>query len=99
MATSYYAWTPIRGGTTEKPINVALGEKVTHSKLEISEADFQAMIDSGAVREKPYPVPEEFKGSAVDFVREQLAEMTTVGSDLDEAEAQAEVSKLEKTNK
>lgn len=90
MAT-YYAWTEIKGSN----IVIPRGDKVTAAKLEIKEVEFQAMIDAGAIRTKQYPVPDGYQGSAIDYMRDQLREATSVADDLGEVEAQVDVSILE----
>jgi len=92
MAKTYYAWTPLKSGTLEEPLAIARGAKVTAKDLGIPVAEFEALIDSGAVREKPFPAPDDYEGSAIDWLREQLAEAT---SSVEEASAQSEVSVLE----
>lgn len=90
MAKTYYAWSMIQAGTLEKPVTVQRGAKVTQDGLGISKADFDAMIESGSVRDRPYPAPDDYPGSAIDYLRDQLAEATSV-SDLEEASANSEL--------
>lgn len=94
---AHYAWSEIKSGTAEKPITVKLGDSVTAKGLGIDDENFQALIDAGAVRDKKYPVPqdEDWDGSAVDYLRQQLAE-TTGDSSTEEASALAEIDELEK---
>lgn len=104
MAT-YYAWSNILTyedvgkDKDQKRVVVARGEKVTAAKLGIPDEEFQAMIDAGAVRTKQYPAPDDYQGSAVDYLRDQLREATS-GYDegIEEAEAQNELSQLEKVS-
>lgn len=93
---AHYAWSEIKSGTAEKPIVVELGDTVTAKALGIPEKEFQALIDAGSVRDKKYPVPkdEEWEGSAVDYLRQQLSEATG-GSSTEEASALAEINELE----
>jgi hypothetical protein len=88
----YYAWSDIRnGGKTEERKSpdgrlrtVVLernvtprGEAVTKAKLDVSDEEWDALIDGGSVR--PYPVPEE----ANDFVsptQAVIARLTKPGS-------------------
>ena len=88
---TYYAWSPIRGGkrTGEgddakvEAVNVAAGETVTASKLGVSKEEFQALVDSGAVRTQKYPdLPEGYQDSPVNFMRQQALE---AAGDNDEA--------------
>jgi hypothetical protein len=92
MAKTYYAWSPIKAGTVEEPLAIARGAKISARDLGISAAAFEALIDSGAVRDKPFPAPDDYEGSAIDWLRDQLAEAT---SSVEEASAQSEVSVLE----
>ncbi len=98
MAKTHYAWSQIQGGSEEKPVKVARGSKVTASNLGISEQEFEAHILAGAIREKPFPAPDDYQGSAVDYLREQLAE-AQLTSALDEAEAVAELAIVEEKSK
>jgi hypothetical protein len=60
-----YAWSPIRyGGETGDPQNpsapttfemVNVGDEVDAGKLGISDEEFEALVESGAVRDIPYP--------------------------------------------
>lgn len=52
---TYYAWSPIRTG---KGSVVKVGESVNAKKLEVSDEDFEGLVESGAVRKRKYPVPE-----------------------------------------
>lgn len=89
---AYYAWSAIKAGTLEDPINVARGAKVAAKDLGISAAEFEALIESGSIRDKPFPAPSGYDGSAIDHLRDQLAE---ADSSVDEATAQSEVNALE----
>src|SRR5262245_41388699 len=91
---AHYAWSDIRGGTAEKPVLVTRGSKVTQSELGLSDANWQEMLDSGAVRDKQFPAPDDYQGSALDYLRDQLAEAQAV-SPLDEEEAVVELAALE----
>lgn len=91
---AHYAWSDIKAGTIEKPVTAARGDEVSKSKLGVSDADWQAMLDAGAVREKRFPAPQGFDGSAVDYVRQQLQEATAMSS-LDEEEAASELARVE----
>lgn len=102
MATSHYAWTDIvtyEAGKDdqEKRVVVKRGEKVTAGGLGVNQEEFQAMISAGSIRKKPYPAPDDFQGSAVDYLREQLREATSVHDEsVEEAEALNDLSQLEK---
>ena len=89
---AYYAWSAIQAGTLENPIAIARGAKVTAKDLGIPAAEFQALVDSGAVRDKPFPAPKGYEGSAIDYLRDQLAEAS---SSIEEASAQFNVEELE----
>ena len=91
MAETHYAWTPIKGGTAEKPVNIARGAKVTKSDLGVSDADWDAMVQAGAIRTKKHPAPEDYEGSAVDYLRERLQEAQEM-SGVDEEEAASELA-------
>lgn len=90
---AHYAWSDIRAGTTDKPVNVARGEEVSKSKLGINDTEWDALVAGGSAREKKFPAPKEFEGSAVDFVRQQLQEATSMSS-LDEEEAASELKDI-----
>jgi hypothetical protein len=65
-----YAWAPIDAG--EKQFK--LGDSVSAGDLEIDDREFQALVDSGAVREyEPPKLPDTYQGSILDYVREQRA--------------------------
>lgn len=99
MAT-YYAWSKINGTDKDgEPLITERGEKVTQTSLNVDAKEFQAMVDSGAIRPKPFPAPDDFQGSAVDYFREQLREVTAASDEtIEEAEAIHELSELEKVS-
>ena len=71
-----YAWAPIDAG--EKKFK--LGDSVSASDLGVEDANFQALLDSGAVREyEPPKMPATFQGSVLDYVREQRAKKRRSG--------------------
>jgi hypothetical protein len=81
MADSkYYAWTDIMGasepdskGNRLPVVVVKRGSTVSAKKLNISDEDFNQLIESGSVRTTAFPdLPEGFTGSPVDHWREQL---------------------------
>jgi hypothetical protein len=80
MAT-YYAWSPIATGRDEKTWQMQYkkpGESVSASSLNVSETQFQQLVDSGAVRTAKYPdIPEEWEGSVLDWLRAQADEADT----------------------
>lgn len=47
----YYAWSPIRSVKGD----IKVGDVVDPKALEMSEDDFQYLVDTGAVRTKEYP--------------------------------------------
>lgn len=57
MAGALYAWSPILKEPDEKGRAqfVKLGETVTASDLDMTDEDFQYLVDVKAVREQPYP--------------------------------------------
>lgn len=77
---TYYAWSPIRFGKLGE-MNAAgvvkvdagtvkVGEEVSAGKLGVSEEEFQAYIDSGAVRPQEFPeLPENFQDSPINHIR------------------------------
>lgn len=88
---AYYAWSPIKGGTADKPVTVARGESVSKSDLGVSDADWQALIDAGAIRDKKFPAPKDYEGSVIDYLRDQLREAQSVSA-VDEEEAASELA-------
>ena len=80
---AYYAWSDIRyGAEVDKDGNktadkmVKAGDTVTQKNLGVSDADWQALVDAGSVREYEYPdMPDTYQGSPVDFLREKLADV------------------------
>jgi hypothetical protein len=91
---AFYAWSPIRGGTHDKPVNIARGEKVTQSDLGAGDADWNAYLESGAIREKEFPAPEDFDGSVIDYLREKLQEAQSLSA-VDEEEAASELAVIQ----
>lgn len=92
-AKTYYAWSPIHGrDKEEKLVIVKRGAKVTASDLGIPAVEFEAMIRDGAVRNKPFPAPDDYEGSAIDWHRDQIAE---AANPLEEVEAEAELEEVE----
>jgi len=90
---AYYAWSNIKGGTAEKPITIKRGEEVSKAKLGLSDADWEAIIESGAVRTKKFPAPSDWDGSAIGFVRQQLRDTTSMSA-VEEEEAASELAKI-----
>jgi hypothetical protein len=97
MAT-HYAWTRIVGADKDgKPFTVQRGEKVTATMLNVNSTEFDQMVDSGAIRTKPHPAPDDYSGSAIDYLRDQLREASgQTEASVEEAEAVQELSQLEK---
>lgn len=91
---AFYAWSPIRAGTAEKPINIDRGAKVTQSDLGVSDADWDALLEAGAVREKQFPAPKDYDGSVIDFLREQLQEAQSMSA-VEEEEAASELAAVQ----
>lgn len=91
MAT-YYAWSPIRGGTLEKPVTVARGDKVTKDALGLDDENWAALIESGAVRDKEFPAPGDYEGSVIDFLRDKLAEAQMASGAVEEEEASSQLA-------
>lgn len=75
---AYYAWSPIlyaRDEKTGRDVSLKLGETVTKEKLGVSNEDWDALAEAGAIREnKPPNMPPEFQGSIVDYLRQQARE-------------------------
>lgn len=90
---AHYAWSPIKGGTAEKPVKVQRGEEVTKAKLGMSDEDWQAAINSGSIRAKKFPAPSDWDGSAISWARQQLLEATSMSS-MEEQEAVSELAKI-----
>jgi hypothetical protein len=60
MAKTYYAWSAInkveaKEGGYKTSDHIKEGDTVTASKLDMSDDDFEYLIETGAVREQPYP--------------------------------------------
>jgi len=103
---AHYAWSEIRHADKEGKVTVVLrGEKVAKTDFKgLTDADWNAMLTSGSIREKPFPAPAGYEGSAIDYLRESLEEAQSSGT-IDEEEAvsklvevQAEATKLEATS-
>lgn len=88
---AYYAWSQIKGGTADKPVNIARGEKVTKDTLGVTDADWKALVDSGAVRDKEFPAPKDYEGSVIDYLRDKLQEAQSMSA-VDEEEAASELA-------
>jgi|SRR5215831_35081 len=55
---SYNAWSPIVTGELDdrgQPVTIKLGESVSASDLDMTDEEFQTLIDNKVVREQPYP--------------------------------------------
>lgn len=87
MADTQYAWSPIQAGDK----SAKFGDQVTAEKLGISKEDFEALVDSKAVRPvKPPQLPEGYQGSVIDFYREKAKEAALeAGMDIDQASLEA----------
>lgn len=65
----FYAWTTLK--TSDKDISP--GSEVTPTKLKIDKEEFAQLVESRAIRSKPYPkMPKNYQGSPKDFRLEQL---------------------------
>jgi hypothetical protein len=65
----YYAWSKIKG---EKSFD--RGAKVTKGGLGVSDEDWKALIESGAVRAKKLPMPKDYTGSYASWLRQEIEE-------------------------
>lgn len=87
MADTYYAWSDIRSSEAEETTDVKVtkaGETVTASDLGVSDEEFQALVESGAVKTEEYPeLPEGYTGSPAQYEKEKVVAQAT----LDEAQA------------
>lgn len=79
---AFYAWSPILyGAEVEKGTGVKLsdkrvefGDSVTQKNLGVSDADWDALVESKAVRDyAPPELPKNFDGSVVDHLRNEIA--------------------------
>lgn len=93
MAT-YYAWSQIRGGTAEKPVIVDRGDKVTKTDIGVDDANWEALIESGAVRDKEFPAPKDYEGSVIDYLREKLQEAQSMSGAVEEEEASSHLASV-----
>lgn len=95
---AFYVWSEIRWADKEGNTKVIQrGDKIAKSDLPgISDADWDAKIQGGSVRDKQFPAPKGFQGSAIDFLRDSLREAQAV-SQVDEEEALGELAEVTKT--
>lgn len=93
---AFYAWSPIKGGTADKPVTIARGDKVTKDALGVSDADWNAMVEAGAIREKEFPAPSDYDGSVIDWLREKLQEATSMSA-VDEEEVASELAAVQES--
>jgi len=89
---TYYAWSPIRGGTAEKPVTIDRGDKVTKDALGIDDANWAALVESGAVRDKEFPADKDYEGSVIDFLRDKLLEAQSMSGAVEEEEAASQLA-------
>lgn len=75
---TWYAWAPIRygaetddKGVITKTLTRAVGKEVTKDGLDMSDADWDYLVKTGAVREQEYPVPNQ-SGSNIESPREVI---------------------------
>lgn len=93
---AFYVWsTEIKhtdaNGQTK---SIKRGERIAKSDLPgISDEEWQAKITGGSIREKQFPAPKDYQGSAIDFLRDSLREAQTV-SQVDEEEALGELANV-----
>ena len=73
--SAYYAWSQFNLVDKDgKKSTVNPGDKVTASSLGVDDAEFQAYVESGAVRTAQFPkLPEGYTGSPREFRLSQLA--------------------------
>jgi hypothetical protein len=92
MAESFYAWSNISHVNGDKRVLIDRGSKVSRAELVgLREDDWDAMVESGAIRNRPYPAPVDFAGSAIDYLREQLQQSQADYAPVDEEEATSEL--------
>lgn len=90
---AYYAWTEIKAGDK----SAKAGDTVTAEKLGIDKEEFDAMVESGAVREEKFPdLPEGYTGSPSDYYKEQAAGVLEGTTSAAEVSAQQEKAKENK---
>ena len=79
MAIKYYAWSPIRSTNGEVKAGTVVVEKDYG-------ADWDDLVECGAIRTKPYPkMPATWQGSVKSFRNEQLRKLNSeVDLDLDD---------------
>lgn len=88
-----YAWSPIQGSKGDKQFEVPAGEAVNADKLGLSKEQFQQLVDAGSVRPVKFPdLPEGYRDSPVNYLREQAIEAAGEG---DEAVLAVAASNLE----
>lgn len=94
---AFYAWGPIKHSSPEGKVKlIGRGDRVAKSDLPgLSDADWEAMIESGAIKEKQFPAPKGYEGSAIDYLRDSLREAQAV-SQVDEEEALGELAEVVK---
>jgi len=87
MTDTYYAWSNF---TNDEGKKFKPGAKVSASDLGVDDEEFQAFVDSGAVRTVEFPeLPEGFTGSPREFRLQQLA-VAASGEEYDVAKASLE---------
>lgn len=52
---TYYAWSQFRITKDDKRVVIKEGEEVTASKLDVSDDEFQGLVENGSVRTTEYP--------------------------------------------
>lgn len=96
---AYHTWSEIRHADKEgKATVIPRGKRIAKSDLPgISDLDWEAMIQGGSVRDRKFPAPDGFQGSAIDFLRDSLREAQSV-SQVDEEEAFGELAEVTKSS-
>lgn len=100
---AYYAWADIKhthrtgegDDVKEDTVLITRGSKVDKARLKgIKDEDWNAMVESGAIRNRQFPAPKDFSGSVIDYLRMQLQESRAV-SPVDEEEAASELADVQ----
>jgi hypothetical protein len=90
MADKYYAWTTINTEVNEYgkvEDSIAVGEEVTQGDLDISDAEWNSLIENGAIRMEEYPKDLAPGVSPAEHFRAQAAEVAAGTADDETKEA------------
>jgi hypothetical protein len=90
MADKYYAWTTINTEVNEYgkvEDSIAVGEEVTQGDLDMSDVEWNTLIESGAVRTEEYPKDLPPGMSPAEHYRAQEAEVAAGTADDETREA------------